>query len=80
MPEVTQRSDDAEPSPFARAAARAREVLWKDAPIWFRVFFGWWAIPIVVAGWWLFLFSKFMNDSKDEVTRRRNARGDHFWS
>lgn len=73
-------SEPAEPSPFTRAAARAREVLWHDAPVWFRFFFGWWAVPLVVFGWWWFLLAKFMHESKAELTRRRDARGDDFWS
>lgn len=56
------------------SAERANNLLWNGRPAWFKVFFAWWLLPIVIVVWWMFILGESVNRSTAEFQARHEAR------
>jgi hypothetical protein len=45
------------PMAFRGSLAKSGTVLWRGRSLWFRVAFGWWALPIAIALFWAFILT-----------------------
>lgn len=80
MHEPSTTPESTAPSAFTNALTRSSELLWQNAPLWFKIFFGWWLFPLFAAAASLLTLGQFVNDSKAEVRRRQEARQEDFRS
>jgi len=42
---------------FRGSLAKSGRVLWRGRSLWFKVAFGWWALPIAIALFWIFILT-----------------------